>query len=230
MNANFKPSKSEKNGVKAADPFCRAILSIGISTAGSAEIALAEKCRNAFITATTIDEAGLAFTTQTVKQSPFASRIDCRWEDCTKPFPYDDQTFDYVYSRLCLQYLDKAQLDKALCEIYRVLRDGSKLYVAVRSADDKILKLQQPAYDEKTGMTAFFPWLYLENNPDNFIERKQFFTEESLTEKLMQHGFAPQVVKTFNEILYADYRRTKKVTCPNTIIETVAVKRGAGKV
>ena len=63
MNENaFKPSKSEKRGLKLLHPNMKNILSVGISTGGSAEINIAKKCPDAKIIATTIDEKGLQFS------------------------------------------------------------------------------------------------------------------------------------------------------------------------
>ena len=58
----FKASKSEKRGLKLLNPEMENILSVGISTGGSAEINMAKLCPNAKIVATTIDERGLKFS------------------------------------------------------------------------------------------------------------------------------------------------------------------------
>ena len=60
MEKYFKPSKSEKRGLKLLDPSFSNILSVGISTGGAAEINMAKKCPNAKVVATTIDEKGLS--------------------------------------------------------------------------------------------------------------------------------------------------------------------------
>lgn len=58
---NFKPSISEKHGISLIKKKDKNILSIGISTAGSAEIEMARKNPNSNIIATTIDAKGLEF-------------------------------------------------------------------------------------------------------------------------------------------------------------------------
>lgn len=54
----FKPSISEKHGIKLIENKDKTILSIGISTAGSAEIEMARKNLDSHIIATTIDTRG----------------------------------------------------------------------------------------------------------------------------------------------------------------------------
>ena len=67
MENIFKSSKSEKRALKLLDKNFENILSIGISTGGSAEINMARKCPKAKIIATTIDEKGLEFTNDALK-------------------------------------------------------------------------------------------------------------------------------------------------------------------
>ena len=61
MERTFKSSKSEKRAIRLLNKSYTNILSVGISTGGSAEINIARKCPNAKIIATTIDEKGLKF-------------------------------------------------------------------------------------------------------------------------------------------------------------------------
>lgn len=55
---SFKPSISQKHGIKLIEEKDKNILSIGISTAGSAEIEMSRKNPNSHIIATTIDTRG----------------------------------------------------------------------------------------------------------------------------------------------------------------------------
>ena len=66
MEKDFKYSKSEKRGIKQLNSKMKKILSIGISTGGSAEISMAKKCPNAKIIATTIDEKGFNFSKEKI--------------------------------------------------------------------------------------------------------------------------------------------------------------------
>lgn len=64
----FKPSISEEHGINLIKEQDRNILSIGISTAGSAEIEMARKNPNSHIIATTIDTKGLEFTKKLLRK------------------------------------------------------------------------------------------------------------------------------------------------------------------
>ena len=68
MEKTFKYSKSEKRGLKHLNKYMTNILSIGISTGGSAEISMAKKCPNAHIIATTVDEKGLTFSKEKIEE------------------------------------------------------------------------------------------------------------------------------------------------------------------
>ena len=107
METIFKPSKSEKRAMKLLDKNFTQILSVGISTGGSAEINLARQCPMARVIATTVDEKGLKFSNEKIAQFPEKVRIETKIEDVSKPMPYQDSTFDFVYARLVLHYLSK---------------------------------------------------------------------------------------------------------------------------
>lgn len=75
MEKVFKSLKSEKRALKLLDKNTKKILSIGISTGGSAELNIARKCPQAQIVATTIDEKGLQFSNAQLKNFKEAERI-----------------------------------------------------------------------------------------------------------------------------------------------------------
>ena len=68
-NEIFKPSISEENGVKLVNDTYKNILSIGISTAGSAEIEMSKRAPNSHIIATTIDKDGLEFSRKIIEET-----------------------------------------------------------------------------------------------------------------------------------------------------------------
>lgn len=127
----FKPSISEEHGINLIESEDKNILSIGISTAGSAEIEMARKNPNSYIIATTIDNKGLEFTKSIIIQEGLQDRIELKIEDISKKLPYNDNYFDFIYARLVLHYLDNKQLEKSLSEIYRVMKYDSKFFIVV---------------------------------------------------------------------------------------------------
>ena len=98
--SQFKSSRSECDGLKLIDRNFTAILSVGISTGGSAELEMARLAPNAKIIATTVDKAGLEFTDKILDALPERKRIITKIEDVTKKMPYRDKSFDFVYARL----------------------------------------------------------------------------------------------------------------------------------
>ena len=74
----FKPSESEKHGIDLIREKDINILSVGISTAGSAEIEMTKKNPSSHIVATTIDEEGLEFTRNIIEQYGLESRIELK--------------------------------------------------------------------------------------------------------------------------------------------------------
>ena len=219
----FKPSKSEKRGLKLLNPNMENILSVGISTGGSAEINMAKTCPKAKIVATTIDEKGLKFSIEKMSNYKEFDQIDAKIEDISKPMPYNDNIFDYVYARLVLHYLNKQQLNDALNEIYRVLKPNGILFVVARN--NKEWELTKPefiiSYDEKTNITTYY-----EQWKKEIIRKRQFLSEEQLKEVLTAHNFKIKSIKSYKERLYTDYERTKKYQSkkPNYLTEVVVIK------
>ncbi len=217
----FKSSRSEKRALRLLDKNVEKILSIGISTGGSAEVNIARKCPKAEVVATTIDEKGLEFTNEKLKQFEETKRIVTKIEDVSKKMPYADNTFDFIYARLVLHYLDKQQIEDALAEIYRVLKPSGKFFVVARN--NREWELTKPefiiSYDEKTNITT-----YWEQWEKKIIRKRQFLSEEQLQDALIRHNFKIQSCKSYREYLYTDYERTIKSNKPNFLTELVATK------
>lgn len=223
MEKIFKSSKSEKRAMKLLKQTYTSILSVGISTGGSAEINIARKCPNAKIIATSIDEKGLQFSNDKIKSHPEHARIQTKIEDVSKPMPYKDNNFDFVYARLVLHYLSKQQLSDALKEIYRVLKPKGLFFVVARN--NKEWELKKPefiiSYDEKTNMTTYYEQLKKEK-----IQTRQFLSQEQLKTVLAEHDFRICSAKDYREYLFTDYERTNKNKSkkPNYLTEIVATK------
>ena len=207
MVKDFKYSKSEKRGIKQLNSKMKKILSIGISTGGSAEISMAKKCPEAKIIATTIDEKGLIFSKEKIKSFKESDRIEVKLEDVSKPMNYKDNTFDFIYARLVLHYLNKQELNDALNEIYRVLKPNGIFFIIARNNKEWELSKKEFIinYDEKTNMTTYYTQWKKEK-----IETRQFLSEKELEKILSNHKFKIKKLKSYKEKLYTDYERTKK--------------------
>ena len=222
MESIFKSSKSEKRALKLLGADTKNILSIGISTGGSAEINFAKVCPNAKIIATTIDEKGIEFTKQALEKYGMADRIEIKLEDVSKKMPYMDNSFDFIYARLILHYLTRQQLDSALHEIYRVLKPDGKFFVVARN--NKEWELTKPefiiSYDEETNITTYY-----EQWEKKIIRKRQFLSEEQLVSALKEKNFQICSCESYGEYLYTDYERTIKSKKPNSLTEIVATKK-----
>lgn len=219
----FKPSTSEEHGINLITEKDLNILSIGISTAGSAEIKMAEKNRNSHIIATTIDKEGLNYTKNIIEQYGLSDRIETKLEDISEKMPYNDEFFDFVYARLVLHYLDNENLRKALKEIKRVMKKHGRLYIVVRSRDEWEAKLEGASYDENTGITKYPKYDTLGTDNVEYLYRR-LHTVDSLSSFLVAEGFDIKYIKEYKEQSYKDYKRTEKVKYPNSLIECLCEK------
>lgn len=217
--AKFKSSRSESDGLKLIDKSFTDILSVGISTGGSAELEMARLAPRAKIIATTLDRAGLEFTDKILNALAERDRIETKIEDVTQKMPYRDETFDFVYARLVLHYLDRQGLSNALDEIFRVLKKGGLFYAVIRNRDEWELKVPNAIidYDGASNITTYF-------DQQHKVCKRQFLSEQEMRELLMQHGFKVVSGKSIKEYIYIDYQRTMRSKRPNSLSEVVAKK------
>ena len=217
MKKDFNILESEKNGLEQVNESTNKILSIGISTNGNAEIAMAKKNPNAKIIATTIDIVGIEKTRKEVSEAGLDNQIDLRIEDVSKPMPYDDDTFDYVYARLVLHYLDKRAFEHAVSEIRRVLKPNGQVYIAVKSEKDLANK-KVISFDVETNLTFYVdPW-----DKAGKIHKRQFLSSMMIESYLSE--FEVLSLKEFEEQTFSDYLRTIKVPNLSLLIEVIARK------
>lgn len=219
MQHNF--SISEEHGIAAMPKDAKNIYSVGVSTAGAAEIRMAKAHPERRIIATTIDKKGAAATQALVNQQGFSNQITIALEDAAQPLPYPENTFDYIYARLVLHYLTRQQLTQALAELHRTLKEGGRLFIVIRSADNLDAKEYATDYDETTGLTTFTA----KPNKDVHEIRKRFFhTEASISQFLTDAGFIIGHITSYGEKLFHDYERTVTVDYIDNLIEVIAVK------
>lgn len=220
---DFKFSISEEHGIDLIEDCDLNILSIGISTAGSAEIKMATKNPNSHIIATTIDKEGIEFSKKVIKEYCLEDRIEIKLEDVSEKMSYSNEYFDYVYARLVLHYLDNIKLNNAIKEIKRVIKKNGKFYIVVRSDKEWETKLEGTEYDLDTGLTKYPRYNTLGTDNVQYLYRR-FFSISSLKELLEKEGFKIEYIKEYEEQLYKDYQRKEVVERPNIIIECLCRK------
>lgn len=105
--------------------------------------------------------------------------IDVKYADVTKRFPFEDESFDFVFAGEILEHLLDTR--KLLREIYRVLKPSGYVIVTTPNLarfDDRIKFLFGKAPRQTSPL---HPYLYLHIRP---------FTYGSLKESLKDAGFA----------------------------------------
>ena len=207
---------SELDGLSLVNDDMENILSVGISTNGNAEIEMTNRF-NGVVTATTIDEKGLNNTKYIVEKKDLLDRINLKLEDVRDKNIYPDNYFDYIYARLILHYLTNQELFEVLKEFKRILRENGKLYIVVRSNECSEPHDGFIEYNEDTGMTRHVSF-------DGRIATRRFHSVESISNFVKESGFNIKSVKTYDEVLYADYERTVEVTARNNLIEVICNK------
>lgn len=202
--------KSEQEGIDEINSG-NVVYSIGISSFGNAELAMAKK--GASVIATTIDEKGLEDTLNKINGA-----FECKLEDVREKLTYPDDHFDFIYARLVLHYLSKQELESTLNELKRVLKNEGKLYVVVRS--EKEWELNQPGvtHDENTDFTSY----PLDFKGEKLTRTRRFYTIDKLKDSFCE--FACVWAREFEERLYHDFQRSIPVEKPNQLISGLFVK------
>ena len=216
-------SISERNGIDLLEEKDINILSVGISTAGKAEIEMLKKNPKSHITATTIDEEGIKNTQKIIQEYNLEEKIELKIEDISKELDYEDETFDYVYARLVFHYLDNQKLTNTLNEINRILKKDGKFFVVVRSLNAWEAKLDGSSYDEKTGLTKHPDLKTYGTNNVKYCYRR-LHSEDSIREFLEKAGFLVKHIKTYEECLSLDYDRKNMNEKASELIEVLAIK------
>lgn len=216
-------SKSEDNGLALLNDTDLNVYSIGVSTAGVAEIRMAEQNPNRNVIATSIDAEGLEATRKLIDEKGLSGKITLKIEDISEPLPYEDNHFDYVYARLVLHYLDKNQQHQALNEIYRVLKQGKKLFIIVRSRNcfEAVINIENR--DEETGITTY-PVRISELRAKEKFRKRYFHSPESLQAFVEEAGFKVADCNVYDERLAADFKREYIASEDDELIEMVCVK------
>lgn len=213
----FKPSKTEDFGIELIPYNAENILSIGISTGGSAEIRMAKNYRGAKIIATTLDKNGMDFAKKVIAKYGVSKQIRVKLEDVRNVMPYQNDEFDIVYARLVLHYLSADELDSTLEEIYRILKPGGLFYLVMHDKNDKYIKKNKIDYDPETNLTTF-------SLPTKLITKRQFFSDAEIVDILINHNFKIAEFKHWKERLYTDFERTKEYKRKSKLISFVAYK------
>lgn len=210
----FKPSITEEHAINfLKDIKFDTMKSIGISTAGYIEGYFSELGKK--VTATTLDKRGMEYTKKLLKET---NNLKFCIEDVTQNMPERNETYDVLYSRLCLHYISDYELKRALKECYRVLKVGGNFIVVVKSLNDWTAKTEGAYYESETGYT------YTPSIKRYSKLSRRLHSIKSITEALSAEGFEIQYYNELTETIYEDYERTVIEKPDATVIEVYAVK------
>ena len=125
------------------------------------------------------------------------------------PFPFADDTFDYVYSEHLLEHLPYASGKSMLRECWRVLKPGGKLRISVPTLDFLIKLYREPnsertqqyvawslkhyapdMYDDFHMESAALPVSLVVNNFMHFWNHQMIYDEQTLIQVLRIVGFS----------------------------------------
>ncbi len=211
-------SKSERDGLAALLDSDMEILSVGISTGGEAEIKMAKYDPRRRITATTLDSEGAEQVRAKLRGLGLDDRVTVSVEDVAAAEPaHKDESFDFIYARLVLHYLNAQQLEVAVTNLYRMLKQGGRLFVVVRSVRCEEARRPDNVFDPQTQMTTYLSALGQQ-------ESRYFHTQESISGVLERHGFTIDTITQFDEQLSPSFNRDDGVWVANDLIELIAEK------
>lgn len=216
-----KPSISEEHGLSLIDQDDLVVFSPGISTAGFAEIRMAQANPLRKVVATTIDERGLKFAQEVIDEVGFQDQIETKLEDLREAGDYPREYFDFIYARLVLHYLSAQDLDKVLANFHRTLKPDRKLFIVVRSAKN-IPNSRDIAVDEKTKLTSI-PHRNAQGQV-TYLETRYFHTPDSIRQHLEQASFDIKHIEEYREQLYKDFMRKEFSPNFDHVIEVQAAK------
>ena len=216
-NGTFVDSITENNAIKLFDSIeFNSMKSIGISTAGFIEGYYASKGKR--VVATTLDNTGIEYMKSLLKDVEGSNNIEYRCEDASKQSKDEDNSFDVLYSRLCLHYLTDNELEVALNDCYRILKPKGVFFIALKSANDRMAQANNSNIDKKTGLTVVTDRKLYGN------QQRRFHTIESISEAVKNAGFKIESVIELKERLCKDWERKILSDADATVIQLVVRK------
>jgi predicted SAM-dependent methyltransferase len=76
----------------------------------------------------------------------YPQKLSCITLDATRPFPFPESSFDYVFSEHQIEHIRYEEAVGMLKECYRILRSGGKIRIATPCLD-RLLGLSNPTTD-----------------------------------------------------------------------------------
>lgn len=216
-NGIFVDSVTENNAIELFDNIdFNNMKSIGISTAGYIEGYYASKGKK--VVATTLDNDGIEYMKSILKDVDGCNNIEYRCEDASKKSQDADNSFDILYSRMCLHYLTDEELESALSDCYRILKPNGIFFIALKSANDRMAISSNSKIDEKTGLTEVIDYQLYAN------QKRRFHTIESISNAVEKAKFKIDNIVELKERLCKDWNRQQLSDSDATVIQLIVRK------
>ncbi len=124
-----------------------------------------------------ISENAIMFVNKT-KKSFNLKNLNAIVHDVTEPFSYPNNSFDFVYSNLALQFFDIHSLEKIFNNISRVMKDDTTILFSTKKNGDKYHnfgnKISEDAYEHKGIIRYFYDKSVLEHMLEHQFEILSF--------------------------------------------------------
>ena len=106
------------------------------------------------------------------------------FHDLSYGLPFDERTVDFVFCSHVLEHFYRADAEKLVHEIHRVLKPGGRVRIAVPDLEHAVSLYQQ---GQRTDALEFF---FTESNAHVFSQHRYMYDYELMRTMLLEHGFA----------------------------------------
>lgn len=127
-----------------------------------------------------ISNKAIEFVNRT-KESLKLSNINAKVHDVELPFDYQEESFDFIYSNLALQFFDVMKLNNILKNISKIMKKDSLFLFSTKKEGDKYYQfgkqINEHAFEHKGITRYFYPQKTIENLVSNHFEILYFDSE-----------------------------------------------------
>lgn len=216
--------KSEESGISMLTDKDLMVFSPGLDGTCHAEIRMAQLNRSRKIFATSVEQDIIESAGKHIAEAGVSKQIKIKLEDLTKPSPYKDNFFDFIYAINVLHCLSKQKLETTIRNFFLSTKLGGHLFVVVRSTKDWEANLENSIFNKITNQTTY-PILDAEGKPeDGKTATKYFHSIDSISEPIKNVGYTIKYVREYEEQHYKEFSEDKPLFKPSTVIEIFAKK------
>lgn len=132
------------------------------------------------VSAIDISEKAIEHINKTKEQLNL-NHITATTHDIEKPLPFQENSFDFVYSNLALQFFDANKLEKIFSNVMKIMKKDSLFLFSTKKEGDKYYqfgnKINDYAFEHKGITRYFYPEEVLKNLLSSYFNIIQFDSE-----------------------------------------------------